>query len=643
MGWRTRISRLLSLTLLATLMARALAENALHMPQANCEMQSLGGPSWRSGTIGKVSCKCDGGEGRKMSVRRQGTIESTDSYNGTVVHVDANPANEWERRYECLLDGVIQSHVCVRVYALLNLKDFVCRDVVYYLRCTFSRMENGNFENKTHYQLAMGRAKPIDCRKSEDERSRGKVECSVPIDPNSRAPEWRDFRLIMSDDLGNQSKVLRLTQAEMEVLEWPRGKHNMIQTPNQTCLEWNGPFIYPNRTFELNVQFRHSKLPNLSRNLTVSQMRAVSVFDQVCFGNPPEGNQLFYVSLSRRLHGSPWSERYPEFELTTNASLPARPPRFLANGFSHDRAKRELKVYWLPLDELEFNGAEQTYVASTRTKVATTQGSMLAIFTDWDDTQPATVSVWSSNVVGRSLESSQLEVPRLSDIRDRRIYLESYNKTSSRLSWQGPEELGNFTGYIVYWCKLSSKVHDACDDSSSIETTYARETAYNFSGIQGVIRMAVAANYSDGLTTGMRWWSGDSEVPEKPKILRYVEGTIALLVLGSLVLAIQKLRQMADIRVELPVMSEEPTANPLGDVRLFYPANVPPEKFYGTVRKTVTFAEEEPTRWPEIELQEVPRPQPVPQADAYVTNQYVSMSAIGAPCGDGYIKPPPVR
>jgi len=58
MGWRTRISRMLSLTLLATLMARALAENALHMPQANCEMQSLGGPSWRSGTIGKVSCKC---------------------------------------------------------------------------------------------------------------------------------------------------------------------------------------------------------------------------------------------------------------------------------------------------------------------------------------------------------------------------------------------------------------------------------------------------------------------------------------------------------------------------------------------------------------------------------------------------------
>ncbi|XP_033172360.1 cytokine receptor [Drosophila mauritiana] len=640
MGWRTRMSRLVSLTLLATLMAGALAED---VPQVNCEMQSLSGPSWRSGTIGKVSCKCDGGEGRKMSVRRQGTIESTDSYNGTVVHMDANPANEWERRYECLLDGVSQSHVSVRVYALLNVKDFVCRDKVYHLRCTFSRMENDNFENKTLYQLAMGRVKPVDCRKSEDERSRGKMECSVPIDPNSRAPEWRSFRLIMSDTLGNQSTVLRLTQAEMEVLEWPRGKHNMIQAPNQTCLEWNGPIIYPNQTFELNVQFRHSKLPNLSRNLTVLQERAVSVFDRVCFGNPPEGNQLFYVSLRRRLHGSPWSERYPEFELTTNASLPVRPPRFLANGFSHDRAKRELKVYWVPLDELEFNGAEQTYVASTRTQVATTQSRMLAIFKDWDDTQPATVSVWSSNAVGRSLESSQLTVPRLSAIRDRRIYLESYNKTSFRLSWQGPEQLGNFTGYIVYWCTLSSKLHDACDDSSSIETTYAREPVYNFSGMHGVIRMAVAANYSDGLTAGMRWWSGDSEVPEKPKILRYVEGIIALIVLGALAVAVQKLRQMADIRVEVPEMNEEPTVNSLGSVRLFYPANVPPEKFYGPVRRTVTFAEEEPTTWPDIEMEEVPRPQPVPQASPYVTNQYVTMNAIGAPCGDGYIKPPPVR
>ncbi|XP_039497689.1 cytokine receptor isoform X2 [Drosophila santomea] len=645
MGWRKWISRLVLLTLLATLIGHALAEDALGAPDGtpeNCKIQPLYEPSWRSGTVGVVTCKCEGGEGRKMDVRRQGTIASTVSYNGTVTHRDANPANEWERRYECLLDGVSQHYVSVRVYARLNVTDFECREETYHLRCTFSRMENGNFENTTQYQLALDTAKPVDCRKSEDGRRRRKMECSVPIDPNSRAPEWRDFRLIMMDALGNQTQELRRTQAEMQLLEWPKGKPKIIQKPNQTCLEWNRPIIYPNLTFELNVAFRHSKLPSLSRNVTVLRKLAVSVFDRVCFENPPEGNQLFYVSLKRRLPCSRWSKRF-EFELITNASLPVRPPKFLANGFSHYPAKRELKVYWEPLNELEFNGAEQTYVANTSTRVATTKDRMYALFTDWDDTQPATVTVWSRNVVGRSLESSQLEVPKLSAIRYRQIYMESYNKTTFQLNWQGPEEHGNFTGYMVYWCTLSSKVHDACDENSSIETTFAREPTFNFSGMQGVNRIAVAANYSDGLTTGMRWWSGDSEVPERPKVMRYVEGIISLLVLGTLVVAIQKLRKMADIRVVVPDLNEVPTETPNVSNSRYYPATVPPEKFYSPVRISVTFAEEEPTRTSDMQLQELPRPQPVPQANQNVPSQYMDMGTMSAPCGDGYIKPPPLR
>ncbi|EDV46737.1 cytokine receptor [Drosophila erecta] len=642
MGSRTWMSHLVSLTLLATLMARVLANNEI-----NCEIQSLNGSSWRSGTEGVVSCKCEGVQGQKITVRRQRTLESTDSYNGTVIHRDANPDNEWERRYECLLDGMSQVHVCVRVYAMLNVTDFLCRNVVYHLMCTFSRVENANFEKRTHYQLAMGMARPVDCRKSEDERNRRKMECAVPIDPNSLVPEWRVFRLMMRDDLGNQTQEFRRTELEMRLLKWSKQNYTMIQTPNKTCLTWNGPIIYPNQTIELNVAFRHSRLPSLSRNFTVLLERDVGVLDQVCFGNPPEGNQLFYVSLRRRLRGSPWSETYPEFGLTTNASLPLRPPKFLVNGFSHDRTKRELKVYWKPLNELEFNGAEQTYVASTRdgTKVSTTKDRMYAVFTDWNDTHPATVSVWSSNVVGRSLESNQLEVPSLSAIRHRRVYLESYNKTTFILSWQGPEDLRNFTGYIIYWCTLSSKVHDACDENSSIETTFASEPTFNFSGMQGVIRMAVAANYSDGLTAGMRWWSGDNEVPEKPHIMRYVQGIVALLVLGAIVVTFQKMRKMADIRVELPDIDKEPTEISLGSESLFYPANVSPEKFYGAVSRSVRFAAEEPTVRPDLLLdeQEMPKQPPMPQAFQYETDQYVTMGAISAPCVDGYIKPPPVR
>jgi len=66
-----------------------------------------------------------------------------------------------------------------------------------------------------------------------------------------------------------------------------------------------------------------------------------------------------------------------------------------------------------------------------------------ALLKKWEDEKPGTVNVWSQNVLGKSQDSSLLEVPRLSDLKNRQITRYTYNKTSYILTWNEPTETRN--------------------------------------------------------------------------------------------------------------------------------------------------------------------------------------------------------
>ncbi|XP_017066872.1 cytokine receptor [Drosophila eugracilis] len=643
MGWRTFwIYRLVSLTLLVMLMMACGRTESI-----NCDMWSSNDSNWRVGGVGEVSCTCDGVQAKDLSIKRQATQDccNTDIVNNTLIHKDSNLVESSELTYECYFHEVAWSFIRVQVYPTLNISDefFKCFYHDEYINCSFSRVDNPTFKRNTQYKLYSDSSSNSSLEESksceESKKDKNLILCSLPISPNNIRPDWSIFKLVMIDQLDTQIQEFNRSRIEMEVPLWTDGKYNVTNCGNDTCVRWNGANVNPGEIFELYVEYRHEKLSNLSRNQTVLQQRVASMFDEVRFPNPPEGNQKFYVNLRRRYNrkNAPWSEWYTDIPITTIVSLPVRPPKFLVNGFHYNSNTRQLRVYWEQLNETEFNGPNQAYIVTSRngTKLAKTKNKLFAEFENWDEYEPTTVYIWSANSLGKSKESSRMEIPNLANIRERRLLLDRYNKTTSKLTWIEPKDKKNLLGYIVYWCTISTKHEQSCDDALPIEMNFTHEPNYNFSHVHVVFRMAVAANYSDGISSGMRWWTGKSEIPEEMASLRYVEGIIALIMLGLIFLVVQKLRKMADIRIVLPDMVE--TAAMLRNEPQCYPGTVPPEKFYAEMpTKCVTF--EEPIRMPEIELQELPKTQPVPQR-----NQYVTMNTMTSPSSDGYIKPPPAR
>jgi len=83
--------------------------------------------------------------------------------------------------------------------------------------------------------------------------------------------------------------------------------------------------------------------------------------------SPSYAYQTYKMIISRRypFWDSPWSSDIETPEFVTEAKLPDRPPDILPNGFFYETKNRNLYVYWLQLDELEFNGPNFTYYAIT--------------------------------------------------------------------------------------------------------------------------------------------------------------------------------------------------------------------------------------------------------------------------------------
>ncbi|XP_016993986.2 cytokine receptor [Drosophila takahashii] len=597
----------------------------------------------RVGEVSEATCTCINAENESLQiyVEKEGTFNGT--RNGNVLLYRSTKLDQkFYQRHECLVNGNLYASAYVNVYPRLEVTDFRCSywDVEY--RCQFAQMEEHFFKDETHYQLSRNSDKPVECSKNEKRR----VLCQVPA--NRGDVPGGTFHLLMSDNLGNQTQQFPLKQTDVEVLDWPEGRDGSLNSTDKakanepTCYWWNGPVAHrTGRMVEWNVMLRHED-PRLSRNLTVHQMRIHAMQEKICFASPPEGNQRFHVSLRRRFEipNAQWSLIWNlEKELETEISLPARPPTFLANGFAYEPKKKELRVHWEQLRNVEFNGPQPKYLVTSDNGKVDKIFKSSAIITEWDEEKPGTVEVWSQNVKGKSENSSRLEVPGLRDVQERQVTRYRYDEKSYILTWNKPERQEHLEGYMVYWCQFSVEIENDCNDNASIASQFTRYPEFNFTSRTSgdYFRRGVSTNYSDGPSGGIAWLPGNQNSPEEESAyLRYVEGSIALVVVLLVIfLVVRKLRKMADIRVELPDMSNDMMMVNCVDLAAEepkYPGSIPAEKFYEPPLKSVTFEE------PDIELQAMPIDQPRPPAAP--SNQYVCMAA---PSSDGYIKPPPGR
>ncbi|KAH8373804.1 hypothetical protein KR200_004101 [Drosophila serrata] len=175
------------------------------------------------------------------------------------------------------------------------------------------------------------------------------------------------FTLTMiSDRVGaTQTQQIELPLDSMYVPEWPSSMASRrTVTANKTCLAWENAQELLKRDLEWVVELlpRRTEIPPINLTLPGGEKTDQRILT-FCFPHPPQGFQIFDVRLKCHIKGRKtiWSEYYPQFDITTNATVPARPPQFMPDGFSFDKDNNELTVFWFPLDEIDHNGPNLTY------------------------------------------------------------------------------------------------------------------------------------------------------------------------------------------------------------------------------------------------------------------------------------------
>lgn len=217
-------------------------------------------------------------------------------------------------------------------------------------------------------------------------------------------------------------------------------------------------------------------------------------------------------------------------------------------------------------------------------------GNHSALISNWSSTQPATVAIWSENSEGRSANRSQLDVPILTNADRRQPQDVWYHIGNNTVTWFPPLERDKLIGYTFSWCLISKNNSSFCDDLESIQFIELSESEELFQMDKSIAlyRTAVAAKYSENISSGMIWSRPRPTWITKKESTSYLAMTVIFVMVATFGLfflfwnIFRKLRAMSDIKVEMPDFLIYPlkTATDLKDLNLNKPpimANISPK------------------------------------------------------------------
>ncbi|XP_017077149.1 uncharacterized protein LOC108111960 [Drosophila eugracilis] len=271
------------------------------------------------------------------------------------------------------------------------------------------------------------------------------------------------------------------------------------------CLEWEDKYLDPYLKWQVTLLPQNPRIDgqNLTQNYGNSKQ-------ELCFTIPSYANQKydlkFSCSFEDRLDS--WTDDYYPLSFTTPSSVPTRPPSFVPNGFFQNPEKKELYVFWVQLNELEFNGSNFTYIVSSDTgDKATVLSNCSALFRNWDDTHSTILFIRSQNSMGPSLSSSQLKVPILTFSQDHQPQELRYEEDNQTIYWQAPKNQNDLSGYVVSWCSIPKNVSQICDDQKPIEfrELNASQLQFKFAKSMELHNVAVSAKYKDHVSEKASW------------------------------------------------------------------------------------------------------------------------------------------
>lgn len=246
----------------------------------------------------------------------------------------------------------------LHVIPLLDVKDFDCfmREGEGFATCRFTSVGSWQFKQK-RYSVTANNLKKSPCMEVAENDTT--VICTnIPVDYG-----FTTNNLTLEMEYHGDKQIREFDFEIRNIIESSLVPFGVkMEVNNTACLSFNYShrLIYPYRC-TWNMIPLNSKVAKME-DVVTNCIRECRILN--CMEDPLKAYQPYlfkatcgYVSSSRNLtkYNKYWS----------NAMLPERPPRILPNGFFHPPDTNLLFVFWIHLDELEWNGPNFTYFAYT--------------------------------------------------------------------------------------------------------------------------------------------------------------------------------------------------------------------------------------------------------------------------------------
>lgn len=294
--------------------------------------------------------------------------------------------------------------------------------------------------------------------------------------------------------------------------------------PHNVLLQWK----IPNNMYDFlpcavvhRIEYQIAKIDNTAyfRSVDATMLPPKNKTYTFLLSNLPYAHMSYEVRIYIKSELATEEKFWSDFTFvlfTTASERPQRPPDTIAGAFVQSIYEnyRVVYVYWKQLEEYEEAGANFTYkvVATTGSKNPQTlmpdkNKSLSYVELNRATLDAIDVTIWSTNAVGSSVNSSHLYIPSKYD--SEVLSVSSFTKLAYengtyKLSWVGVKEIDNYT---LFWCqhntsqictgRMNFTVLDPKKNNHVIDLP--RDSRYQF---------AISAN-SGSKTSGMTWASCD--------------------------------------------------------------------------------------------------------------------------------------
>ncbi|XP_060664446.1 cytokine receptor isoform X1 [Drosophila nasuta] len=496
------------------------------------------------------------------------TKVATKYINATTLYhqVDSAQPQHISSGYFCSCNGAGLVAIKFQIGVQLHIDDFDCHfldEPGTQLVCTFSAPPQSFVVNpQTSYKLEYKR-RWWNCTTTTNSFAR--VQCIVPSSHFSKFESEYKLTVSMDDGLGVMNNTFTRSKTECTVLPAMEELRQLNRSSNSHCLQYTDlrKSNHDGACCEYNLKLE----PNTTHKVSTDNSNLIICLSQLL------PHQNYTLNVSRRLNHpkTHWSEE-AVYKFSTDATIPPRPPNVWSNGYVVDSSRRELLVYWQPLNESEYNGFNFTYNVTVRDSLGNFQVGNANIHLESNTARisgmpPSTsgsdtyvITIKSQNSAGLSENSSDILISQLTNAEDRKPIDMCIETETQKLRWKEPKITDGLTSYTIYSCDTTKAVPDRCKDPLRLAATNTNswDNYFIFHNSYKYYKWAVAGNYSGSTAAGGIVWLDDknschTNAGEWWFDNRNVHAIIALGVLGvTLYFLIRKFRYMSDIKVDLP-------------------------------------------------------------------------------------------